>query len=328
MYKLSVYAYYDLYSGNNIKASRIVSQIWKDEEPVNDNQYDRINIDALKSRFDKDWSNLDVALKLFSAYVSVNYNSEYKYRQAAIVIIKNYIETFNLEEKPVLTQEQYDFINSYYENLKIQLDKYPNNADILALISSISLLAGSVDESYEYAKRAYEINPVLYSAVYANISSLKGNFKEAYSLLNETIRYMPLDYDSRLKKAEICLVLGKIDETVEICKSLVSLNKKKLDAISLLYYCLEKKGASDSEIIKAIAPEDVNQPYEKVYTKIAAMLITQSSHIGNGRSMTERAIKINPGDTNIYLKIADAYRQINKFDAANDLLNRMENLRK
>lgn len=264
-------------------------------------------IEQKRINFEKNWSNFYNALDLFLAYTSNTNMSKFKYRQAAITLMKYYIEDPNKEK---VSAKQMKFLLEEQRLLNEAIQKNPNNADLLALLGSIYLITDSKDKGLSYIEKASKINPETYTALFAYSNAMDGKHKKAYELYTTGLTYNPYDNEAWLLKAETCISLGKKDEAIQICKKLSTVKGYENDSTSLAYYCLKNKDASDSEIIQAIAPNDVNKPYQKTYAKLAKEMITNSSHVRHGNMMAQKAISINPIDISTYITITGAYMEL------------------
>lgn len=310
-------------TGNSLNKTAIVQTSSAINKTVSDTNDD---IASVKQAFDNNWNDYNSAYSLFRYYLAQGKYSPVNYKNAALVLIN--MNSVLRDGAQVLPPEQLQ----YYQTLKRTLEnktsqKNYQGANYMALLSGLEELLGDHGKALQYSSMAAKYNPKLYLPLEAYFEQLSGNTEKADSLYKQMPNVKSLDAESLLSKAANDVEMGKKDEALKICRDLINANQRVNDAISLAYYCFLHNNASNAEIIAFLEPNNINTPYEKIYTKYARELLVNSSHKRHAELMMQEAIKINPNDINIYLTMADAYNQIGDKQKAAELMRQASSIR-
>mgnify|MGYP001329318353 CR=1 FL=1 len=213
--------------------------------------------------------------------------------------------------------------NQAIDLLKDEIDRFPEDADMLALLSHCYLLADQVEEAKLYLDRAKKIAPDNASVGWntARLTLKEKKPLEALNVARDTSQRFPDDVEGMGVLGACLRANGKADESLKVLNKAIELNPDYAEALinrGLIRLSQENKpeALADLELAYRL------KPHIKQIWDLVVGLKVEAQEYSDAILFLNNMIEIDPEDEKRLATLALCYQHLKDFDAAIEAYNK------
>ncbi len=222
------------------------------------------------------------------------------------------------------TTDNKELLYSLERIYKKKLEDSPNDANLASNLGAIMQKQGNFDDALRYYSKAEYLDPSN-TTTRINVGTLyqqKGDYKTAITAYDSILILYPDNVEANLYKAQSLGKLGKNKEASDIYKKLLAKDPNN-ETIQAEMIGMVRNTMSPLEFVDYVKKNSPNNASNLIYDY--ALDLHKQNKINDAISMYSEALKLDSDNAEIYVNMAIAQSQNQKYNEAFDILRTAEN---
>ncbi len=217
------------------------------------------------------------------------------------------------------TTDNKDLLYSLERIYKRKLEESPNDANIASNLGAIMQKQGNYDEALKYYSKAEYLDPSNVTTR-INVGTLyqqKGDYRTAITAYDSVLILFPDNTEANLYKAQCLTKLGKSKEASDLYKKLLTKDPNN-EIIQNEMIASVRDTMSMQEFVEYVKKNSPNNSADILYNY--ALDLHKQSKINDAITMYSEVLKIKTDNPEVYVNLAIAQGQNQKYDDAIKIL--------
>lgn len=219
------------------------------------------------------------------------------------------------------TTDNKDLLYSLERIYKSKLEDSPNDANIASNLGAIMQKQGNYDEALKYYSKAEYLDPSNVNTR-INVGTLyqqKGDYRTAITAYDSVLILFPDNIEANIYKAQCLAKLGKSKEASDIYKKLLAKDPNNQDIQNEMISAV-RDTMTLPEFVEYVKKNSPNNSSSILYNY--AIELHKQNKINDSITLYNEVLKINTNNPEVYVNLAIAEGQNQKYSEAVDILEK------